>query len=239
MLKTLTTLFRGASAAAGEDLTDRNALPILDQQIRDVAAGVEAGRRALAVALAQEAAEARRLADAEAGLADLEARAVGALQAGREDLAAGAAAAILMFGADRDQARDAHVRFQTEVQAMRQAYLDSTRRLAALQRGRGIARASEAVRRLRAVRQDDGPGAPATLAEAEATLARLRTRQAGDAAAAAALEAIDAAVDATMGTTVAAAAARLALEGFGPKAAPSLVDVMARLKAKAATPAAS
>ena len=131
------------------------------------------GRRALALALAQEAAEARRLSNFEAGLADLEARAVAALQAGREDLAAGAAAAILAFGADRDQARDAHGRFQTEVQVMQQSYLDATRRLATLQRGRALARAGEAARRLRALRQDGRPDAPATLAEAEATLGRL------------------------------------------------------------------
>ena len=238
MLKTLNTLFRGAAAAAEEDLADRNALPILEQQIRDVVAGVEAGRRALALALAQEAAEARRLSNVEAGLADLEARAVTALQAGREDLATRAAAAILAFGADRDQARDTHGRFQAEVQAMQQSYLDATRRLAALQRGRALARAGKAARRLRAVQQDGRPDAPATLAEAEATLGRLRSRQAGDAAAAAALEAVDAPVDASLGITVAAAAARLAAEGFGPKTAPSLVDVMARLKAKAGTPAA-
>ena len=234
MLKTLNTLFRGASATAAEDLADRNALPILDQQIRDVAAGIEAGRRALALALAQEAAEARRLSNLEAGLADLEARAVTALQAGREDLAAGAAAAILTFGRDRDQAREAHGRFQQEVQAMQQAHLDATRRLSALQRGRALARAGEASRRLRAIHRDDRPDAPATLTEAEATLDRLRSRQAEDAAAATALEAVDASV----GITVATAAARLAAEGFGPKAAPSLGDVMARLKAKAGTPAA-
>ena len=68
MLKTLSTLLRGASAAAAEDLADRNALLILDQQIREVAAGVEAGKRALALAMARDATEARCLADAEARL---------------------------------------------------------------------------------------------------------------------------------------------------------------------------
>ena len=230
MFKTLVILMRGASAAAEEDLKDRSAIPILDQQIREVAAGVEASKRTLAVAMAQEEAEARRLAGMEASLADLESRAVAALQGQREDLASDAAAAILALGADRDAARAAHSAFHKEVDAMRRAQADAARRLAALQRGRTVAQASEAVRRLRAGRLGANPASASSLAEAEATLARLRSRQAGDAAAEAALDRIEgAATDAT----ASAVATRLGEAGFGPRTAPSLDDVMARLKAKA------
>ena len=38
MFKTVFTLFRGSVAAAGEELEGRNALLILDQQMRDAAA---------------------------------------------------------------------------------------------------------------------------------------------------------------------------------------------------------
>ena len=41
MFKLVTTLVRGAAAAAEEQLTDRHALLILDQHIRDAAAGVD------------------------------------------------------------------------------------------------------------------------------------------------------------------------------------------------------
>lgn len=235
MLKTFATLLRGAAAAADEDLADRNALLILEQQTRDAAAGIEASKRALAIAMAQEAAGARRLAETEAGLADLEDRAVAALRGGREDLAAGAAAAILAAGADRDAACGIHATLRTEVEALRQAHADAARRLAALQRGRTVAQAAEAVRRLRAGRLRSNPAAMNSLAEAEATLARLRARQAGDAAAEAALETIDAAADAT----VSAAAAKLGAEGFGPCITPGINDVMTRLRAKAAAPAAA
>ena len=40
MFKTVLTLFRGSVAAAGEELEDRNALLILDQQMRDAATAV-------------------------------------------------------------------------------------------------------------------------------------------------------------------------------------------------------
>ena len=41
MFKTIVTLMRGAAFRAEEELTDRSALLILDQQIRDAAAGIE------------------------------------------------------------------------------------------------------------------------------------------------------------------------------------------------------
>ncbi len=235
MFNTISTLLRGAGAAAAEDLADRNALLILDQQIRDVAAGVEAGKRALAMAMAREGTEARSLADAEARLADLESRAVAALQGSRDDLAAEAARAILGLEADRDAARSARAALHTEVEALRRAHADAGRRLAALQRGRSTAQAAEAVRRLRASRLR-GTTAGGTVAEAEATLARLRARQADDGAAKTALDALDAAaVDATAG----AVAAKLGDAGFGARAAPSLHDVMARLKARVAASTAA
>ena len=236
MFKTFATLLRGASAAAEEDLTDRHAIPILDQQIREAAAGIEAGKRSLAIAIAQEEAEARRLTGLESALADLEARAVAALQGRREDLATDAAAAILALGADCDAARAAHAAFRKEVEAMRRAHADAARRLGALRHGRTVAQAAEAVRRLRAGRLGGSPASTSTLADAEATLARLRSRQAGDAAAEAAMDRLDAA---TADASAGAVATRLGEAGFGPRTAPGLDDVMARLRAKAAAPASA
>lgn len=234
MLKTFATLLRGAAAAEEEALIDRNALLILDQQVRDVIAGVEAGKRALAIAMAHRDAEARRLVKAQAILADLESRAVAALQGGREDLAHEAAAAILAVEADLEAARGTHAGFETEVVAMHRKHGDATRRLAALQRGRSVAQAAEAVRRLRAGSGYGGLAAASCLADAEATLARLRVRQAGESAVEAALEAIG---DASAGVTASAVAARLGAEGFGTRTAPALSQVMARLAAKAGTAA--
>ena len=61
MLKTIITLVRGAAFRAEEEFADRSALLILDQQIRDAAAGIERAKRALAVAIAQDEAEGKRL----------------------------------------------------------------------------------------------------------------------------------------------------------------------------------
>ena len=54
MIKTVLTLVRGAAAAAEEELTDRSALLILDQQIRDATGAIARSKRALALAMAQD-----------------------------------------------------------------------------------------------------------------------------------------------------------------------------------------
>src|SRR5439155_23218889 len=75
MFKTVLTLFRGSVAVAGEELEDRAALLILDQQMRDAAAAVERSKRALALAIAQDQQEGKRLETTCARIADLEVRA--------------------------------------------------------------------------------------------------------------------------------------------------------------------
>src|SRR6185437_350742 len=94
MFKTVFTLFRGSVAAVEENLEDRSALLILDQQMRDAGAAVERSKRSLALAIAGDQQEGRRLEATNARIADLEVRATAALDGGREDLAREAAEAI-------------------------------------------------------------------------------------------------------------------------------------------------
>jgi len=229
MLKTIVTLMRGAAAKADEEFADRSALLILDQQIRDAAAGIERSKRALALAIAQDEAEGKRLETTSSHLADLEERAVAALQAGREDLAGEAAEAIAVMEADRDAVQDARARFAAETAQLKLAARNAAHRLAELERGRRIAQAAESVRRMRA---GENVAGTATLAEAEATLKRLRERQAEDAAASAALASLDAIADPK------AVADRLESAGFGKRARSTAADVLDRLRRKSVPPAA-
>jgi phage shock protein A len=130
MFKTLVTLFRGATAAAGEEITDRNALLILDQQIRDAAGAVERGKRALAIAVVQDDAERKCIESISTRINDLEERAVAALAAGREDLAAEAAEAIAAMENDRATVAKARASFANEIARLRSTVADFTRRLA-------------------------------------------------------------------------------------------------------------
>src|ERR1700744_4948893 len=93
MFKTIFTLVRGSAAIAGEELEARNALLILDQQMRDAGANVERAKRTLALAIAQDQQEGRRLEATNTRIADLDVRATEALDGGRDDLAREAASA--------------------------------------------------------------------------------------------------------------------------------------------------
>jgi len=226
MFKTVVTLFRGSVAAAGEELEDRTALLILDQQMRDAAAAVERSKRTLALAIAQDQQEGRKLEATNARIADLETRAVAALDGGREDLAKDAAEAIAGLEADRDAAMTARALLATEIARLKRHVTSAQARITELDRGRRIARASEAVRSLRRGGIEAARPYESTLPEAEGTLRRLRERQMEAQAADDALVELDAA------TGPLATAERLAEQGFGPRLKTTADDVLARLKSK-------
>jgi phage shock protein A len=225
MIKTILTLFRDSVAAAGEELEGRNALLILDQQMRDAAAAVERAKRTLALAIAQNQQEGRRLDATNARIADLESRATAALDGGREALAREAAEQIAVLEADRDAAMTARALFATEITRLKCHVATAEARITELDRGRRIARASEAVRTLRRSGIEAARPYEATLPEAENTLRRLRERQQEAEAADEALTELDAA------NGPIATAERLAEQGFGPRIRPTAEDVLARLKA--------
>lgn len=228
MIKTVLTLFRGSVAAAGEELEDRTALLILDQQMRDAAAAVDRSKRTLALAIASDQQEGRRLETTNARIADLEARATAALEGGREDLAREAAQAIANLEAERDAAMTARTLFAAEITRLKRHVASAEARINELDRGRRIARASEAVRSLRRSGIEAARPYESTLPEAEATLKRLRDRQTEAHAADEALIEIDAA------SGPLATAEKLAEQGFGPRMRSTADDVLARLKARRA-----
>ena len=226
MFKTVLTLFRGSVAAAGEELEDRSALLILDQQMRDAAAAVERSKRSLALAIAGDQQEGRRLDATNARIADLEVRATAALDGGREDLAREAAQAIANLEVDRDAAMTARTLFASEITRMKRQVANAEARITELDRGRRIARAAEAVRALRRGGIEAARPYESTLPEAENTLKRLRERQIEAQAASDALIELDAA------TGPLATAEKLAEQGFGPRLKSTADDVLARLNAK-------
>ncbi|NEU13890.1 PspA/IM30 family protein [Methylobacterium sp. BTF04] len=221
MFNVFRTLARGAAAQAREEIIDRNALLILDQQIRETRASLERSRLALATSVAGDKAEERRLAEVESRSVDLEERALAALKAGREYLAGEAADAIAELEAERDAIRAARVRFAKELARIRAVVADATRRQSELERGRRIAAAAEAARRLGVTAT---PQDRATLREAEATLARLRDLQHAAADTEAAL------AEAEPGTDI---AERLEREGFGRSTRPAGSTILDRLRRRA------
>jgi phage shock protein A len=228
MFKTLITIVRGRAGAIAEEVADQNALLILDQQMRDAAGALDRARKALAIAIAQEGQEGQRLEATRARIEDLETRAVAAIEAGRDDLATEAAEAIATLEAERDASATARALFAAESAKLKGHVLQQQMRFSQLERGRRIARAAEAVRIARRGRVEAAPFFEGTLAEAEATLARLRERQVEADAAESAFDALDA----PTGPIV--VAEKLSAEGFGPRLKPTAADVLARLRERAA-----
>lgn len=227
MLKMFLTFVRGGAALAEERFADRNALLILDQQMRDATGALDRARKALAVAIAQDRQEIDRLAAAKARIADLENRVAAALAAGDEGLAREGAEAIAALEADRDAAVAAQALFAAEIAHLRRHVGEGQARMAELDRGRRLARASEAVRQMRKGRIEPGPAHEATLAEGEQTLMRLRQRQIE-------AEAADLALEELEGAAAASITEKLAAKGFGPRLRPTADDVLARLRARSA-----
>jgi phage shock protein A len=226
MFKAVLTLFRGSVAVAGEQLEDRTALLILDQQMRDAATAVDRSKRTLALAIAQDQQEGRRLEATITRIADLEIRATAALEGGREDLAREAAHQIANLEADRDAAMTARTLFAQEITRLKRHVSNAEARLTDLDRGRRLARASESVRALRRSGIEAARPYESTLPEAENTLKRLRERQMEAQAADEALVELDAA------SGPLAVAEKLAEQGFGPRLKTTADDVLARLNAK-------
>ena len=129
MFKLFVTLLRGRNADAAESLTDAMALPILRQQLRDCAAGVETARRAVAMVMAYAERERKASARIAAQLADLEARALDALAKGREDLATEAAGAIAQLEAEAATTARALATYDAEIAHLRSVLADAEARL--------------------------------------------------------------------------------------------------------------
>ncbi|QRY70958.1 PspA/IM30 family protein (plasmid) [Ensifer sp. PDNC004] len=223
MFKQIVTLIRGRAHMAEEVFADRHALPILAQQIRDAARGVESARRAVALAIAQNRLERENAERLSAHIEELEIRAIAALEKGRGDLAAEAAASIARLETELQNARQVQAEFADGIDRLRQAVRQSETRLAALRRGERLAAARDRTQRL----SREVPGNDlATLGDAEATLARLETRQREAELTAEALIELEETPD------PAALAQKLAAAGCGRPLVTSADDVLERLRAK-------
>jgi phage shock protein A len=224
VLKTVVTLIRGSAAAAAEDLADRNAMLILDQQMRDAQASLVRAQRALAIALSEDSQEGRRLQALDQRIAGLENRARAALSAGRDDLATEAAGTIAELEMERAAGQQARTLFATEIGRLRRGIDDAERRFAELHRGRRVARVADAVRASRKGRIEPAGLSDCTLADAEATLARLRERQTQ------VIAAEDVLCSLMPDTRPQTTEERLADAGFGPATRPTAASVLARLQ---------
>lgn len=231
MFKHFVTLMRGSAHDTAQDALDRNALKLLDQQIRDGRARVAAAKKAVAIAMAQAAREKGALEASAAKIADLETRARLALDKGEEALAREAAEAIATLEAEQEASRQAQSAFEREVARLKQLLRQGQSRLRELERGRRVAAAKDKAQKLSDAGGFTAPSAQslaqATLGEAEETLKRLQGRQTEVEEATEALQELDAE------NCPEDIASRLSDAGCGSPLRTSADDVLARLRAEA------
>jgi phage shock protein A len=223
MFKQILTLLRGRAYDAEQQFLDRQAIPLLAQQIRDASSAIQSARRAVAIAVAQNEQEFSHYKTAEARIADLETRVVAALDKGDERLAREGAEAISWLEAECAASEKAQARFHASIDRMKSTVRASEARLRELHRGERIARATEQTQKLDRSALTSGLS---TIVEAEETLLRLRSRQQEIDLTADALRDIDA------GTDPSAIIEKLARAECGAPLGPDADSVLARLRAR-------
>jgi phage shock protein A len=222
MFKQILTLIRGQVFDAEQEFVDRNALPLLAQQIRDVEEATQATRRAVAVAIAQNQQEEAQHRLLKVKISDLESRTIAALEQGKDALAREAAEAIALLEAECQTSEAAQAQFAAEISKLQSIIRNSEARIRELKRGERLARATDSTQRL----NNSLPGGLSTIKEAEATLERLRGRQRQIDLTAAVLMEMDQATDPS------AIIGKLADAGCGTPLRTTGDDVLARLRAR-------
>jgi phage shock protein A len=225
MFKQILTLMRGRIFEAEQQFVDRNALPLLAQQIREAGDAIQAARRAVAVAIAQNQQEEAQHRVLLVRVRDLESRTVAALEQGKDALAREAAEAIALLEAECETSEKAQAQFSAEISKLQAVVRASEARLRDLKRGERLARATDSAQRLNHTAAGDG-NSLSTLRDAEETLERLRRRQQQIDLTSAVLAEIDGATDPT------AMIGKLAEAGCGTPLRTNADDVLARLKAR-------
>lgn len=223
MFKQVITLFRGAAHDASEDFTDRNAIPLLRQQIRDASAALLSARKAVAIAMVQHEQEQKQHKNIIAQIKDLEARTFAALEQGQEALAQEAAETISLLEAERDASQMSLDQSASEIERLKAMIRRSEMKIKELDRGQRLAVATDKTQRLREAVPHSGLSA---LNDAESTLKRLRTRQQQVDRSAELMDELAATGDPE------AVKAKLAKAGCGASIESSANDVLKRLKQK-------
>jgi len=149
MFETIATLMRGSAARGREQLIDANAVLLLEQKIRDIAAQHEISKRTLAGMMAQVKSLNRSQAILQKSTTDLEDRARQALKADREELANQAAQAIADNENEMFLKTTAIDDIESEIQRLRTLVERTNRRLLELRQGLVVARHTDYARKSR------------------------------------------------------------------------------------------
>lgn len=225
MFRTLETLFRGASARAEDKVTDRYALELIDQKLREGQAALADAKASLAALIQRQRSEEKQIAALKGRVDDLQLRAGEALQTGAEALALEAAASIAQMENEITLRSETLTRIETRVVRLRSSVEAANRRLIDLRQG---AIAAKAVRREANAQRKINASLSGTtsLDDAEALIARVVNDDDP-------FEQSEILAEIDRGLNGQDVADRMAEQGLGPANKSTAASVLERLKSNA------
>jgi phage shock protein A len=220
------TLFRAYEAEATERVIDAHALRILEQELREAAAGVATATRELTGLMAREMADQRAHDAAQARAREYEPYALKALETGEEAIARQCAEVVAAAEQERERYAANLAAARRHIASLRGGISHADARIGEIRRELLAARSRAALQRATGALAVSTQGYTSALAAAEETLARITDLQtdATDREAAAAILADE--------KTGASLRAKLSDAGIAPPGPHSADAVLARLRSR-------
>lgn len=216
------TLLKSFSAKAEDQLTDKYAIELIEQKVREAEAGLAGAKRTLASLIIRKRSEEKVLTTLNGRINDLETRAGAALEAGKDQLAMDAAEAIAEIENESAVRKATLDELENRVMRTQSSVEKAHRRIVDLKQGLVTARAIDADKRTQKS-LNRSLSSTTAINEAEALIARV-TSSDDPLEESEVLDQIDA------GLTKADIGDRLAQAGFGDKSKVDAADVLTRLK---------
>lgn len=222
----LMTGLRGAANEAGETVADKNALRILDQEIRDADNNLRKAKDSLTTVMAQRKQAERKRAELDEKIEEYMNNAQKAIDSGKEDLALEVAERVAEMEGERAN-QDALVTEFSESETGLKATIGKTERsLAGMKRQVATVKANESVIKAQSAVASRHSGSKSSLRSATDSLERIKERQAMQKDKfAAAEELAEAGSDSDLD-------AKLAKAGITPSGRSDAADVLARIKSR-------
>ena len=174
----LLTALRGAANEAGEAAVDKNAVRILDQEVRDAEAANAKAKESLATIMGKKKVAEQRLDGLQADYDRRMEQVRTALDKGEEDLAREVAGAVKQIEQQGHKEQEVIATYEQTIEDLRAAIRDNDARIDTIRREVDTVKANDALVRAEQAVASSGAGATSALGNAADTLERIKSRQA-------------------------------------------------------------
>lgn len=173
----LFTALRGGAHEAGQAVADSQALRILDQELRDAEAALSKSKTELTAVMAKRELNARKAAELQAKVEQLEASAGAALDLGNEELARDVATKLLEVQGALEAEQAIVGQFDRSIDSLRAAIRDSENRVRQFKQQVSVVKATESVQKAQSAVAASHSGQTSSLNTAMESLERIREKQ--------------------------------------------------------------